>query len=189
MRAFNPFYHSVGITWVSKTHPAELIDSAMGIQGGSGNLGVFLAFISAGYFAQTKTWKAPLILWSILVFILGSISFLLVAKTRTRSRLRVKYNLSSRLATLKTIHHFIPGFIFGGIGWVTTVYFAPPLLNHKFGFSMTYTGFYLAALIGTGIIVSFLFGLLSRVVGRRRITLVALFGSSFFSSAEQLVSK
>jgi MFS family permease len=59
-RAFDSFYHTIGLAWVSRTHPSRGIDFAMGVQSGSGNLGVFLAYIAVGFMAQRLSWQAPL---------------------------------------------------------------------------------------------------------------------------------
>ncbi|MBP1767191.1 MAG: hypothetical protein H6P98_1306, partial [Candidatus Aminicenantes bacterium] len=63
-RIFDSFYHTVGMAWVSRTHPHQAIDVAMGIQSGSGMFGVFLAFLSFGYLAQNSDWQLPLRFWA-----------------------------------------------------------------------------------------------------------------------------
>jgi MFS family permease len=62
-RVFDSFYHTVGMAWVSRTHPHRAIDKAMGIQSGSGMFGVFLAFLSFGYLARPADWRLPLRFW------------------------------------------------------------------------------------------------------------------------------
>ena len=180
MRAFASFYHSVGVAWVSKTHPSQGIDFAMGIQGGSGNLGVFLAFISSGYLAQSFNWKVPLFVWAGVALFLGSISFLAVRKTSTRGDEVHKADFSSWMETLKNIKIYIPGFVFGGACWGTTVFYAPSLLNHRFQIPLGQTGLYLALWIGVGTVMTYFFGFLSRHLGRLNISVSAFIGSTFF---------
>jgi len=144
MRVFTSFYHSVGLAWVSKTYPSQGIDFAMGIQSGSGNLGVFFAFISSGYLAQNFNWRVQLFVWAGVAFFLGSISFLAVRKTSTRGERVSKPDFSSWMETLKNIKIYIPGFVFGGACWGTTVFYAPSLLNHRFQIPLGQTGLYLA---------------------------------------------
>jgi MFS family permease len=180
MRIFTSFYHSIGIAWVSKTYPDRGIDHAMGIQSGSGNLGVFIAFISAGYLAQVFNWKIPLLTWAGFSLFLGTISFLSVRKTSTKSKETLKYDLSSWVKTLKTIRIFILGFVFGGASWGTTVFYAPSLLNHKFQVPLGRTGISLALWIGIGSVMTYLFGYLSRRFGRGKISLVGFIGSTLF---------
>lgn len=180
MRAFTSFYHSVGVAWVSKTHPSQGIDFAMGIQSGSGNLGVFLAFISCGYLAQSFNWKVPLFVWAGVALFLGSISFLAVRKTSTRGDEVHTPDFSSWMETLKNIKIYIPGFVFGGACWGTTIFYAPSLLNHRFQIPLGQTGLYLALWIGIGTVMTYFFGFLSRHLGRVKISVYAFIGATFF---------
>jgi MFS family permease len=180
IRVFKSFYHSVGVTWVSRTHPSQRMDFAMGIQSGSGNLGVFIAFISSGFLAQSFSWKMPLLVWAVLCFILGSISFLFVRNVSTKNEEVFKPDFASWIETLKKIRVFIPGFIFGGACWGTTVYYAPSLLNHRFHIPLGQTGLYLALWIGVGTVMTYLFGFLSRNIGRAKISRYSFLGSTFF---------
>ena len=180
IRVFKSFYHSVGVTWVSRTHPKQKMDFAMGIQSGSGNLGVFVAFISSGFLAQSFGWKIPLLVWAGLCFILGSISFLFVRNVSTKNEDVFKPDFASWIETLKKIRVFIPGFIFGGACWGTTVYYAPSLLNHRFHIPLGQTGLYLALWIGVGTVMTYLFGFLSRNIGRAKICRYSFLGSTFF---------
>ncbi len=180
MRVFASFYHSVGIAWVSRTHPDQRLDFAMGIQSGSGNLGVLIAFVSAGYLAQLFNWKTPLLTWAGISLLLGSISFLSVRKTSTTTREVFKHDLSSWLKTMKIIKLYILGFIFGGACWGTTVFYAPSLFNHKFQIPLGKTGISLALWIGIGSIMTYFFGYLSKRFGRWNISLFGFIGSTFF---------
>ena len=66
IRVFTSFYHPVIIAWVSRSlaSSGKELDDAMGIQSGSGNVGVMLAYLSVGYMAQQWGWKTPLYAWS-----------------------------------------------------------------------------------------------------------------------------
>ena len=180
MRIFNAFYHSIGIAWVSKTHLSQGMDSAMGIQSGSGNLGVFIAFVSSGFIAQILGWKIPLYVWAVAGFVLGSISLFTVRKISTQSVDVFKPDLSSWMETLKSIKIYIPGFAFGGACWGTTVFFAPSLFNHRFDIPLGQTGLYLAVWIGVGTMMTYLFGFLSQRFGRLRLSLFAFSGATVF---------
>jgi predicted MFS family arabinose efflux permease len=152
----------------------------MGIQSGSGNLGVLIAFITSGYLAQTFNWKTPLHIWAAVILLLGVVSFLSVRKTSTRSKERFSHDLSSWVETIKAVKIYLLGFAFGGACWATTVYYAPSLLHHKFSVSLGKTGVVLAFWIGIGSVMTYLFGYLSQRVGRRKIAMVGLVGSTFF---------
>lgn len=180
-RVFTSFYHPVGVAWVSKTHPGQKVDFAMGVQSGTGNLGVLIAFISVGYLAQNFNWKLPLLVWALAGFLLGTASFTSARKTYTRSKQFAKPDFSSWMKTLKTIRVYILAFVFGGACWGTTVYYAPSLLHHKFQVPMGKTGLYLGLWIGLGIVTNYLFGYLSQRFGRFKIALFGFLGSSMFS--------
>lgn len=177
-RAFDSFYHTIGIAWVTKTRPAQGMDFAMGIQSGSGNLGVFAAFISVGYLAERYNWKMPLLCWAGASGILGLISYFSVRNVSSKERDLPALNLSSWMATLKAIKNYLPGFFFGGACWGTTVYFAPSLLHHRFDIPLGQTGLYLAFWIGIGTVTTYTFGFISRFIGREKIFLIGLLGAT-----------
>jgi len=180
MRGFTSFYHPIGIATVSKAHPDQGLDFAMGIQSGSGNLGVFIAFISAGYLAQNFGWKMPLYVCAGVSVFLGLASYFSVRKISLRRKSSVRPDFSSWIEALKDIKTYIPGFIFGGACWGTTVYYAPSLFNHKFEVPLGKTGVYLALWIGTGTVITYFFGYLSRRAGKERLSLASLIGSTGF---------
>jgi len=177
-RVFDSFYHTIGLAWVSRSHPRQGIDFAMGIQSGSGNLGVAAAFVSVGFLAQKSSWQLPLYVWAAGCFVLGIGSFLLIRGVSFQAERPERLDFSSWIKTIQAIRQHIIGFLFGGASWSVTVYFAPSLLYHKFGLPMGRTGIYLALWIGIGTVVTYLFGLLSRRFGRRTVLRIAFFGAS-----------
>jgi len=179
-RVFTSFYHPVGVAWVSKTHPGQRVDFAMGVQSGTGNLGVLVAFISVGYLAQNFSWKLPLLVWVLAGVLLGTASYISVRKTYTKSKKFDRPDFASWMKTLRTIRVYILAFVFGGACWGTTIYYAPSLLHHKFHVPMGKTGLYMALWIGLGIVTNYLFGYLSQRLGRFKIALAGFFGSSLF---------
>jgi DHA1 family multidrug resistance protein-like MFS transporter len=180
MRVFTSFYHPIGIATVSKAHPDQGLDFAMGIQSGSGNLGVFVAFISAGYLAQNFGWKMPLYVASVASLILGLSSYLGVRNISLKRESPIRPNLSAWIEAVKDIKFYVLGFIFGGACWGTTVYYAPSLFNHRFKVPLGNTGVFLALWIGVGTIMTYFFGFLSRRIGRNKLSLISFTGSTFF---------
>jgi YNFM family putative membrane transporter len=176
-RVFDSFYHTLGLAWVSRAHPSQGIDFAMGVQSGSGNLGVFVAFISAGFLAQTFGWNVSLFSWAAVCLCLGTMSFLLVRKVSFGKDDLGRLDFSSWVQTIKLVRRYVVGFMFGGASWGVTVYFAPSLLHNKFEIPMGETGVYLALWIGVGTVMTYLFGRLSRKFGRVRIYRGALLGA------------
>jgi MFS family permease len=180
MRSFTSFYHPIGIATVSKAHPDQGLDFAMGIQSGSGNLGVFIAFISAGYLAQNFGWKMPLYACAGASLFLGFLSFFSVRKIALRRKNSIRPDFSSWKDALKDIKIYILGFIFGGACWGTTVYYAPSLFNHKFEVPIGKTGVFLALWIGIGTVMTYFFGYLSKRASRERLSFASLIGSTVF---------
>jgi DHA1 family multidrug resistance protein-like MFS transporter len=180
MRIFTSFYHPIGIATVSKAHPDRGLDFAMGIQSGSGNLGVFIAFISAGYLAQNFGWRMPLYACSVASILLGTASFFAVRDISLKRKSPLRPDLSSWGEAFKDIKIYIPGFVFGGACWGTTVYYAPSLFNHKFQVPIGKTGVFLALWIGIGTVMTYFFGYLSKRAGREKLSLFSITGSTVF---------
>jgi MFS family permease len=177
-RAFDSFYHTVGMAWVSRTHPHRAIDLAMGVQSGSGMFGVFLAFLTFGYLAQDSNWQFPLRVWGGACFGLGLVSFLLIRKYHFPRGDGGRLGFTSWLQTARLVRQYIPGFLFGGASWAVTIYFAPSLLYHKFSMPMGRTGLFMAAWIGIGTVTTYLFGPVSRRVGRATVFRTGFGGAS-----------
>ena len=176
-RLFVSFYHPLGIAWVSRTHPSAAIDHAMGIQGGSGDLGVVAAYLFAGGLLARGSWRTPLLGWAGIILVLGSVAYFAVRGVSTRNGTFVPPRLSHWTSTLRQIRSYIPGIIFEGAGWAIVVYFAPALFNLKFHDSLGRTGLFLALWIGLGTLVAFGFGRLRRAAGRMNLTLVGCLAS------------
>jgi len=180
IRIASSLYHPVIIAWVSKSSAGsgKELDDAMGIQSGSGNVGVMLAYLSVGFLAQRWTWKTPFFVWAIVG--LGLVALALLALRGISSR-DVEHAPSldpaSWARSLASIKRFIPGFFFGGMGWSVTVFYAPSLLNHRFQIPMGRTGLFLALWIGIGTITGYGYGTWSRRFGRKKVFLVSLGGA------------
>lgn len=179
MRVFTSFYHSVGVATVSISHPDKALDFAMGVQSGSGNLGVFIAFMGSGFLAQSLGWKAPLMTLSLILVVLGAAGFFFARKTSTRSQHIQPLESASWIQAVKETSVYFPGFVFGGTCWVTAVFYAPSLFHHRFVVSLGQTGLYLALWIAIGTVMPYLYGYLCQMMGRRKIILVGIWGSTF----------
>lgn len=178
MRIFAAFYHSIGVATVSRTHADKSLDFAMGVQSGSGNFGILIAFITVGYLAEKYGWQHPLYIWAAGVFMLGTAGFVLLRKVNLRNPEAKTPKWPVWTGTLKTISGTIPGIVLGGAAWAATVYFAPSLLNHRFQIPLGKTGVYMAAWITMGTITPYLFGYLSRRLGRRMVFWISLTGTT-----------
>lgn len=182
MRVVTGFYHPLMISWVSKSQPASGLDHAMGIQSGSGNIGVLMAFLSVGYLAQKWDWKMPLVTWALFGLVLGTLGTLALRGVSSKSELRPSLHVHSWMKVLFRLRGLIPGFIFGGMGWSVTIFYAPSLLNHQFSVPIGRTGLYLSLWIGLGTVSGYSYGYLSRRFGRRAVFLASI-GVAAFSLA------
>jgi MFS family permease len=174
MRAVTSFYHPVMIAWISKSQPAHGLDQAMGIQSGSGNIGVLLAFLSVGYLAQKWDWKMPLFTWSVFGLAVGALGYLVIKGISSKSDIKPSLQVPSWLRVLGRIRHLVPGFIFGGMGWSVTIFYAPSLLNHQFSIPIGQTGLYLSLWIALGTVSGYGYGYISRRLGRRTVFLMSI---------------
>ncbi len=180
MRIFASFYHSVGVATVSMSHPDKALDFAMGVQSGSGNIGLFLAFMATGFIAQSFGWRTPLLALAVILFVLGAISFLAVKKILIINHDVKPPDSPSWKQAINETSVYFPGFFFGGACWGTTVFYAPSLFHHKFHISLGKTGLYLALWIAIGAVMPYLLGYLSQKIGRRKIILFGFLGSTIF---------
>ncbi len=180
MRIFASFYHSVGVATVSMSHPDKALDFAMGVQSGSGNIGLFLAFMATGFIAQSFGWRTPLLALAVILFVLGAISFLAVKKILIINHDVKPPDSPSWKQAINETSMYFPGFFFGGACWGTTVFYAPSLFHHKFHISLGKTGLYLALWIAIGAVMPYLLGYLSQKIGRRKIILFGFLGSTIF---------
>ncbi|MGD0783188.1 MAG: MFS transporter [Candidatus Aminicenantales bacterium] len=180
IRAFSSVYHPVIIAWVSKSRAGtgRELDDAMGIQSGSGNVGVMLAYLSVGFLAQRYGWKMPLYAWAAFGLLLTALGLRALRGVSSRNEERPSLGAASWWRSLRSIRRFVPGFFFGGMGWSVTIYYAPSLLNHKYGVPMGRTGLFLALWIGLGTITGYGYGIWSRRFGRKAVFLFSLGGAA-----------
>jgi len=180
LRVFASFYHPIVIAWISKTRAGSgrELDDAMGIQSGSGNLGVGLAFLTVGFMAQRWGWKTPLYAWALFGLVLAGLGAWALRGVSSRSDERPSLKPAAWWESLLSIKRFVPGFFFGGAGWSVAVYFAPSLLHHKYGIPMGQTGLFLALWIGLGTITGYGYGVWSRRFGRKPVFMASLGGAT-----------
>jgi MFS family permease len=180
LRVFSSFYHPIVIAWISKSRAGSgrELDDAMGIQSGSGNLGVGLAYLTVGFLAQGWGWKTPLYVWAVLGLILAGLGSWALRGVSSRSDERPSLRPADWWRSLRAIKRFVPGFFFGGAGWSVAVYYAPSLLNHKHGIPMGQTGLFLALWIGLGTVTGYGYGVWSRRFGRKPVFLASLAGAA-----------
>jgi MFS family permease len=180
LRVFASFYHPIVIAWISKSRAGSgrELDDAMGIQSGSGNLGVGLAYLTVGFLAQRWGWKTPLYIWSLFGLVLAGLGCWALRGVSSRSEERPSLKPVDWWRSLRSIKRFVPGFFFGGAGWSVAVYYAPSLLHQKYGIPMGQTGLFLALWIGLGTVTGYGYGIWSRKFGRKPVFMASLGGAA-----------
>jgi MFS transporter, FSR family, fosmidomycin resistance protein len=180
LRVCASFYHPIVIAWVSKSQAGSgrELDDAMGIQSGSGNLGVGLAYLTVGFLAQRWGWRTPHFVWAVFGLVLAGLGTWALRGVSSRSDERPSLRPADWWRSLRSIRRFVPGFFFGGAGWSVAVYYAPSLLNRKYGIPMGQTGLFLALWIGLGTVTGYGYGVWSRRFGRKPVFLASLGGAA-----------
>jgi MFS family permease len=180
LRISASFYHPIVIAWISKSRAGSgrELDDAMGIQSGSGNLGVGLAYLTVGFLAQGWGWKTPLYVWAVFGLVLAGLGSWALRGVSSRSEEKPSLKLADWWRSIAAIKRFIPGFLFGGAGWSVAVYYAPSLLHNKHGIPMGQTGLFLALWIGLGTITGYGYGIWSRRFGRKTVFMASLGGAA-----------
>jgi len=180
LRVSSSFYHPIVIAWISKSRSGSgrELDDAMGIQSGSGNLGVGLAYLTVGFMAQSWGWKAPLYVWAVFGLVLAGLGSWALRGVSSRSEERPSLRPADWRRSLRSIRRYVPGFLFGGAGWSVAVYYAPSLLHNRHGIPMGQTGLFLALWIGLGTVTGYGYGLWSRRFGRKAVFLTSLGGAA-----------
>ncbi len=180
LRVASSFYHPIVLAWISKSRAGSgrELDDAMGIQSGSGNLGVGLAYLTVGFLAQGWGWKTPLHVWAVFGLVLAGLGTWALRGVSSRSDERPSLRPADWARSLRAIKRFMPGFFFGGAGWSVAVYYAPSLLNHRYGIPMGQTGLFLALWIGLGTVTGYGYGALSRRFGRKPVFMASLGGAA-----------
>jgi len=180
LRVSASFYHPIVIAWISKSRAGSgrELDDAMGIQSGSGNLGVGLAYLTVGFLAQRWGWRTPLFAWALFGLVLAGLGAFALRGISSKSDERPSLTPGAWWASLRSIGRFVPGFFFGGAGWSVAVYYAPSLLHNKYGIPMGQTGLFLALWIGLGTVTGYGYGIWSRRFGRKPVFMASLIGAA-----------
>jgi MFS family permease len=120
----------------------------------------------------------PLYAWAGFGLLLTGLGMRALRGVSSRNDEKPDMGAASWWRSLRSVKRFVPGFFFGGMGWSVTIYYAPSLLNHRYGISMGRTGLFLALWIGLGTITGYGYGVWSRRFGRKAVFLFSLGGAA-----------
>jgi FSR family fosmidomycin resistance protein-like MFS transporter len=166
VRLGSSIYHPVGVAWVTHSFKGGKLDRALGIQSGFGDLGVLLAFLGTGYLAQGFGWAVPLLVWGAFDIVAGVAGLWVSRGTTDADGFDGVADQVSWKETIRDQSHLLLPALLGGLGWGITLAYAPNLLNHKLGASMSVTGICLGGWIGAGASAGLLYGRAAELLGR-----------------------
>jgi len=182
LRFGSSFFHPLGIGLISRTFKKQNLDSAMGIQSGFGDLGAFLAVLTTLYIAELKGWQFPFYIWSFCGIIILFTGILLTRSTdetyfRYNQSHHQKQTVSEAFREWKTMMRkmkvFVPLLIISGAIWGVTVSYLPLYLDETTNLLLPIIGLLVSCWIGIGTIISFFYGRIQHIIGRRKLLTIA----------------
>jgi MFS family permease len=173
VRIGTSIYHPVGISWISHAFEGTTLDRSMGFQSAFGDIGVLTAFISTGLLTDYFGWRVPLILWGAINLIALVAGQIISRGTTDRTAIDAKQEAVSWRETVAALRIFIFPILLGGLAWGISLNYAPSLLNHKLGISMSKTGLILSCWMAAGATVTIFYGRISERIGRPATILAA----------------
>jgi len=173
------FFHPIGVGWISRIFKRDRLDHAMGIQSGCADIGALLAITTTLYLTEIMGWSFPLYIWAMLcvigvligIYLTNNLSdeYLIVKKEGKKQNIKDAFNEGFQL--IKKIKLLVPAFMISGSAWGVTITYLPLLLSEKTSLSLPLIGILVGVWIGIGSIVSFFYGRVSTIFGRKTIIL------------------
>jgi FSR family fosmidomycin resistance protein-like MFS transporter len=175
------FFHPIGVGWISRIFKNDKLDMAMGIQSGSADLGAFIALSTTLYITDIKNWDFPLYLWAIAAAITVIIGMILTVNInenklyvkKTKKKQKIKEIIQENLVILKRIKILIPAYMISGSAWGIIITYLPLLLVEKTNLSLAYVGLVVSIWIGLGSLISFCYGNIQKIIGRKNVIIFA----------------
>jgi len=181
LRFSTSFFHPIGVGWISRTFKKDRLDWAMGIQSGSADFGAFVAIATTLFLAENRNWNFPLYIWAIIgiIGLLTSISLLrkvdknlIIVKTKNKKQ-NLREALQETINLMKRIKLLVPAIMISGSAWGVVITYLPLLMDEKTTLSLSTIGFIVAIWIGIGSIVSFFYGKISSILGRKNVIILS----------------
>jgi len=172
----------LGIGLISRTFKNRNLDSAMGFQSAFGDLGAFLAVLTTLYIAELKGWQFPFFIWAVLGVLILLTGIVLTRKTdetlfryihQTNQKQTMSEAYQEWKKIMKNMLLYVPLFIISGAVWGVTISYLPLYLDETTELFLPTIGLIVSLWIGTGTIISFLYGRIQEVVGRRKLLTIS----------------
>lgn len=169
------FYHPVGYAYTSKIIKNSGSGSALGLQVSSGDIGILVAFLTAGPVALIWGWRATFLLWGAMGVAVLVLSSFYLKEEKTTLQVRSSSPDLSLLKKKEAILIMILFAILGAISRILSTYL-PSLFFIK-GLDITMSDLITGIYIATGIVGGIISGRLVDRFGGKNVTLL-LFSST-----------
>lgn len=170
-------YHPLGVSWLSRTFTGSQREKAIGVNSSAGNVGHVFAITAAGLIGSIYGWNAPFLLSGVIIVAAGVLGLLITASIKEKFPTREK---PARRAREEAKRFGTDLFLFavGGAAFNVASNFGPLMFVDRFGVAPRDAAFLLAAAVGTGVVTSYLYGDLSKRIGRRNGLVISYAGMS-----------
>lgn len=169
------FYHPVGYAYTSKIIKNSGSGTALGLQVSSGDLGILVAFLTAGPIALIWGWRATFLLWGAMGVAVLAISSFYLKEEKTTLQIRSSSTGLSLLKKKEAILIMILFTILGAISRILSTYL--PTLFFIKGLDITISDIITGIYIATGIAGGIISGRLVDKFGGKNVT-IFLFAST-----------
>lgn len=167
------FYHPVGMAWIGREYPPEILDRAMGFQSGFGDFGEVLGTATGAILGVAWGWQYAFVIWGAANLSSVAVGLSLVRGHPSPPLDQTPTEWRAIWRSLRDVKWWLLPLAVGSVSYNVIAFFAPLLLNAVYGVDPGIAGLSIAAwlLVGTGVALSF--GALSRRFGRFGLTLFA----------------
>ena len=179
MRVGASFYHPVGISWITREYSGPYLDTALGIQSGTGNLGVIVALGTSGFLGEMFGWQVPCLIWAGMNLVGVALGLALTTHPTKPVIDSTRQPRSTTSSTLLKIGVLTVPIATGGALYQVTSYYGPLNLTAMHDWTAGSADLMFALWIGIGTLTSYYFGSISARYGRLRILEVGYLVSAF----------
>jgi FSR family fosmidomycin resistance protein-like MFS transporter len=169
MRVGASFYHPVGISWITREDSGPYLDTALGIQSGTGNLGVIIALGTSGFLGEMFGWQTPCLIWAGMNLLGVALGLMFTGRPDRPTVERTPTVRTTTRSTMLKIGMLTVPIATGGALYQVTSYYGPLNLTAMHDWTAGSADLIFAVWIGIGTLTSYYFGSISARYGRQRI--------------------